>query len=107
MSANSSLCDWLRRPLTEYASFNFSNARTKSLVSCLYDKGLKKAPLDYSWLEGKNLREGDGSELPTLQPVNCRSIDSYGFFGTNVRAILQVAVLPLLFSLEIETCWWN
>jgi len=39
--ASSSRCDWLRRPLTLYASLSFSSARTRSFVSCLYDSGGK------------------------------------------------------------------
>ena len=48
-------------------------------------------------------REGDRSELPTLQPVHRGGVDRHGLLSANVGAILQVVVLPLLLGLQPET----
>lgn len=51
-----------------------------------------------------NIREGDGCKLPALKPMYCCCVDSHGFFCADVRAILEVSVLSLLFSFEVQTC---
>mmetsp|Transcript_100146 Transcript_100146/g.251032 ORF Transcript_100146/g.251032 Transcript_100146/m.251032 type:complete len:367 (+) Transcript_100146:3702-4802(+) len=47
-------------------------------------------------------REGNGRELPRLQPVHGRGVDRHSLLATDVRAILQVVVLALLLSLQPE-----
>ena len=48
-------------------------------------------------------RERNRSELPRFEPVNGSRVDRDSLFRRNVRSILEVRVLPLLFSLEVET----
>jgi hypothetical protein len=48
-----------------------------------------------------NIQERNRRKLPTLKPVNSCSVNGNSFFSANVRAILQVTVLPLLLSFEI------
>jgi len=43
------------------------------------------------------------TELPALQPMHCSRVNRDCFFSANVRAIFQVTMLPLLFSLEVQS----
>jgi hypothetical protein len=49
-------------------------------------------------------RERDRRKLPTLQPMNGRSVDCDSFLCTDVRTVLEVAVLAFLLGLEIQAC---
>ena len=56
------------------------------------------------WIEPlrNSLREGDWSELPTLEPVNGRGVNSYSFLCTDIRTILEVSMLAFLLCFKIE-----
>lgn len=43
-------------------------------------------------------------KLPALKPMDSRSVNRDGFFSTDVRTILQIAMLSFLLGLEIQTC---
>ena len=45
-------------------------------------------------------REGDGRELAALEPVHRRGVDGHRLLRRDVRAVLQIVVLPLLLRLE-------
>ena len=48
-------------------------------------------------------REGDGGEPTTLQPVDGGGVDGHCLLCCDVGSILQVVVLSLLLSLEVES----
>jgi len=48
------------------------------------------------------LRERDGSKFPTFKPMHRGSVDGNSFFGTDVRSIFEVSMLPLLLSLQVK-----
>ena len=48
-------------------------------------------------------REWDGSKLPAFKPVHSGGVDCNCLLGTDVRTILQIVVLSLLFGLEPQT----
>lgn len=54
-------------------------------------------------LFGVALRERNRGELPTFKPMDSRSIDSDSFLSANIRTILEVSMLSLLFCLQVET----
>ena len=47
--------------------------------------------------------EGNGCKLAGLEPVDGRGVDGDGLLGRDVGTILEVSVLSLLLSLEVET----
>ena len=47
--------------------------------------------------------EGDRREPPTLQPMNSGRVNSHSFFRRDVRAVLEIVVLSLLFGFEVES----
>ncbi len=47
-------------------------------------------------------REGDGREAPRLQPVDGGGVDGDRLLGGDVGTVLQVVVLPLLLSLQVQ-----
>mmetsp|Transcript_889 Transcript_889/g.2132 ORF Transcript_889/g.2132 Transcript_889/m.2132 type:complete len:706 (-) Transcript_889:1206-3323(-) len=49
-------------------------------------------------------REGDGRELPRLEPMHGRGVDGHSLLAAHVWAVLQVVVLALLLSLEPQAC---
>lgn len=52
----------------------------------------------------KDAREWNGSELATFEPMNSRRIDRNGFFSTDIGAIFEVGMLPLLLGFQVQTC---
>ena len=51
----------------------------------------------------QNVREGNGRELATLEPMNSRGVDGNGLLSTDIRAVLEVSVLTLLFGLQVQS----
>ena len=47
-------------------------------------------------------RERDGREAATLEPVHSRGVDGDSLLGGDVWSVLQVVVLSLLLSLQVE-----
>ena len=47
-------------------------------------------------------RERYGREAPTFQPMHRRGVDGYSLLSRDVWTVLQVVVLSLLLSLQIE-----
>ena len=47
-------------------------------------------------------RERDGRKASRLEPVDSGGVDGDSLFGRDVRAVLQVVVLPLLLRFEEE-----
>ena len=50
-----------------------------------------------------DVREWNGCKLAALEPVDSRCVDGNGLFGTDIRTVLEVTVLALLLSLQIQT----
>ena len=49
-------------------------------------------------------REGYGRKTSTFQPVDGSRVNGHGFFGCDVRTVLQIVVLSLLLRFEIKSC---
>ena len=49
-------------------------------------------------------RERNGRKLAAFEPVHSSGIDSDSFLRADVRAVLEVRVLPFLLRFEVQPC---
>jgi hypothetical protein len=49
------------------------------------------------------LREWNWGEFSTFKPVYCGRIYGHSFFSADIWPIFKIPMLPLLFSLQVET----